>query len=262
MFNLKGKVSIITGATQWLGRDMAEALAEYGSDIIVTSRNKEKAKKAAAEIAEKYQVQTLGLALDVTDVESVCAFSKEAYEFQGHIDILINNSGGGSGASEGNLFQRDFSAIKSMIDTNLTGLLYVCKAISPYMAKQKSGSIINIGSIAGIVGRSRDMYHRSNKMEQPVDYAAAKGGVIAVTRDLAGFLCPYGVRVNSISPGGFDKGDLPEEFVRLYSERTMAGKMGTMGADIKGAALFLASDASAYVTGHNLVVDGGFSVWK
>ncbi len=262
MFDLKGKVAIITGATAWLGRDMAESFAEHGCDIIITSRNKEKASKAAMEIAEKYGVKAMGLALEVTSPESVEAMAKDAYEWQGHIDILVNNSGGGSGASEGHIFDRSYDAIETMIKVNLTGTIFVCKAVSAYMKAQKSGKIINIGSIAGIVGRDRRMYYNANKMEQPVDYAAAKGGVIALTRDLAAVMAPYGVNVNCISPGGFDKGDLPAEFVRLYGDRTALGRMGRMGVDIKGAALFLATEASDYVTGINLAVDGGFSSWQ
>ena len=127
---------------------------------------------------------------------------------------------------------------------------------------KNAGRIINIASIAGIVGRDRRMYHRAGKTEQPADYAAAKGGIIALTRDLAAVMAPYGVNVNCISPGGFDKGDLPEEFVRLYSDRTPLARMGRFGQDIAGAALFLAGDGSGYITGHNLVVDGGFSVWQ
>ena len=99
-------------------------------------------------------------------------------------------------------------------------------------------------------------------MEQPIDYAAAKAGVIGMTRDLAAFMAPYGVCVNCISPGGFKSGNLPEEFVKSYSDATALGRMGRMGHDIKGAALFLASPASDYITGHNLIVDGGFSIWK
>ncbi len=262
MFDLKGKVAIVTGATAWLGRDMAEVFAEYGCDIIVTSRQKEKAIKAAEEIAKKYSVNALGLQLDVTSSESVEVFARAAFEWQRRIDILVNNSGGGSGASEGHIFDRSYEAIESMIKTNLTGTIFVCKAVGAYMKAQKSGKIINIGSIAGIVGRDRRMYYNANKMEQPVDYAASKGGVIALTRDLAAVMAPYGVNVNCISPGGFDKGDLPEEFVRLYSERTALGRMGRMGIDIKGAALFLASEASDYITGINLALDGGFSAWQ
>jgi NAD(P)-dependent dehydrogenase (short-subunit alcohol dehydrogenase family) len=98
---------------------------------------------------------------------------------------------------------------------------------------------------------------------QPVDYAAAKAGVIGLTRDLAGMLSPKGIYVNAISPGGFEKpGNLPPTFMKDYADRTMLGRWGRMGVDIKGAALFLASAASDYVTGHNLVVDGGFSAWQ
>ena len=262
MFNLKGKVAIVTGATMWLGRDMAEVFAENGCDIIITSRNIEKAQKAAKEIADKYNVDATGLELDVNIPDSVEAMAKNAFEWKGHIDILVNNSGGGSGASEGHLFDRSYEAIENMIKTNLTGTIFVCKAVGKYMKEQKSGKIINMGSIAGMVGRDRRMYYNANKMEQPVDYAAAKGGVIALTRDLAAVLAPYNVNVNCISPGGFDKGDLPSEFVRLYGDRTPKGRMGIMGVDLKGAALFLATSASDYVTGINLAVDGGFSSWQ
>jgi gluconate 5-dehydrogenase len=261
MFELKGKLALITGATNWLGRDMAEVLAQNGASVIVTSRVKEKAEKAAREIAEKYGVVAYGEELEVTSIESIEALAKKC-EKLGGVDILINNAGGGSGASAGNLFERDYSAISNMINANLTGVIFVCKAFCAQMAKKGAGKVINIGSIAGIVGRDRKLYHDSNKMEQPVDYAAAKGGVIALTRDLAGFMCDYGVQVNCISPGGFDKGDLPKAFVDGYSDKTMLKRMGKMGVDLKGAALFLASSASDYITGHNLVVDGGFTVWK
>ena len=181
MFELKGKVALLTGATAWLGRDMAEVFAEHGCDIIITSRTKSKADQAAEEIAQKYGVRAIGLPLDVNCVESVEALAKSAYEWQGHIDILVNNSGGGSGASEGHIFDRSYEAIENMIRTNLIGTIFVCKAVGAYMKAQKSGKIINIGSIAGMVGRDRRMYYNANKMEQPVDYAAAKGGVIALT---------------------------------------------------------------------------------
>ena len=185
MFELKGKVAIVTGATAWLGRDMAEVFAEHGCNVIITSRVKEKADIAASEIAVKYGIDAIGLTLDVNSPESVEAFAKNAYAWKGHIDILVNNAGGGSGASEGHIFDRSYEAIENMIKTNLTGTIFVCKAVGTYMKQQGSGKIINIGSIAGMVGRDRRMYYNANKMEQPVDYAAAKGGVIALTRDLA-----------------------------------------------------------------------------
>ena len=129
------------------------------------------------------------------------------------------------------------------------------------MAGQGHGKIINIASIAGIIGRDRRMYERNEMAGQPIDYAAAKAGVIGMTLDLAGLLSPNGVGVNAISPGGFNR-NLPEGFVHDYADRTPLGRMGRDGVDLKGAILFLASPASDYVTGHNLVVDGGFTSWQ
>ena len=129
------------------------------------------------------------------------------------------------------------------------------------MAERKSGKIINIASTAGFVGRDRRMYERYGMAGQPIDYAAAKGGVIGMTRDLAALLAPMGVYVNSISPGGFAR-EQPEGFIKDFADRVPLGRMGRDGVDLKGAILFLASPASDYVVGHDLVVDGGFSIWQ
>ena len=262
MFDLHNKVAIVTGAHLWLGYDMACALAEFGCSIVITSRDLERAQAACQKISEEYGVDTLALVMDQCHINQVEKMAKDAFSWKGHIDILINNAGGGSGQSTGNLFERSIDDIINLINTNLLGTLFCCREVGKYMIQQKSGKIINSGSIAGIVGRDRRMYHISDKMEQPVDYAASKAGIIGLSRDLAGFMAPYGINVNCISPGGFDKGDLPEKFVEEYSDATMSGRMGKMGTDIKGAALFLSSSASDYVNGHNLVVDGGFSCWK
>lgn len=263
LFDLTGRVAIVTGGNKWLGSDVADVFAEYGCNVIITSRDPEKLTEQMNTLRKKYpKSDFLGLQLNQKSPESIQKMADDAFQWKGRIDILYNNAGGGSGKSEGNLFQRSPEAIKDMIDTNLTGCLLCCRAVGAYMVKQGYGKIINTGSIAGIVGRNRSMYNDAGVKEQPIDYAAAKSGVIGMTRDLAGLMSPLGVYVNSISPGGFDKGELPEVFVKRYSSETMLGHMGVMGQDIKGAALFLASDASNYVTGHNLVVDGGFSVWK
>lgn len=252
----------MTGAHSYLGYDMASALAEAGCHIALASRSIDKMEAAAAAIRQAYGVDVRIIPLDQTDPAQVQSMADAAYAWKGRIDILINNAGGGSGASEGNFLQRDPQDMVGMITANLLGPMLCSQAVGRYMARQKSGKIISIGSISGLVGRDRGTYRRTGKMEQPVDYAAAKAGVIGMTRDLAAFMAPYGVQVNCISPGGFDKGDLPAGFVAEYAALAMAGRMGTMGLDIKGAALYLASPASDYVTGHNLVVDGGFSVYK
>ncbi len=261
-YNLIDKVALITGGRSGLGYDMASGLAEAGCHIIMTSRFSGNLDETAKKLSREYDIDTLGLTMDQCVYEQVKEMTKQAQEWKGHIDILINNAGGGSGASEGNFFKRSSEDIVNLITTNLIGALYCCQEVGRNMANQGYGKIINIGSIAGLVGRDRSMYRKNNKMEQPIDYAAAKAGIIGATRDLAAFMAPYGVNVNCISPGGFDSGNLPEGFVRSYSNATALGRMGRMGLDIKGAALFLASPASDYITGHNLVVDGGFGIWK
>lgn len=261
LFDLSGKVAVITGATGGLGWDAACALGECGCKLVITSRELSKARRAADELGT-LGYEATGLALDQRSYESCETLMKAVIELYGRIDILINNAGGGAGKGECNLFKRSPQDIQNMIDTNLTGSLFCCKAACAYMAEQGSGSIINLASIAGVVGRMRDMYYESDKMEQPVEYAAAKGGVIGMTRDLAAVMAPFGVRVNAISPGGFDKGELPPAFVAAYAKRTPMGHMGVMGKDIKGTVVYLACEASGYVTGQNIIVDGGFSSCK
>ncbi len=262
IFNVANKVAIVTGSATGLGRDMARLLGESGCTVVITSRDENKATAAAKELSELTGANIVGFSLDQRDYSSCEALMDFTVKSFGKIDILINNAGGGSGAGECNFLLRDPENIRNMIETNLTGALYCAKAACKYMAEQKSGKIINLGSIAGIVGRDRDMYRKVNKMEQPVEYAAAKGGVISFTRDLAAFMAPYGVCVNSISPGGFDKGELAQSFIDAYSERTPMKRMGQMYSDLLGTVLYLSSDASSYVTGQNIVVDGGFSVCK
>ena len=260
-FRLDGKVALITGGARNLGYDMAQALAEAGSDLVVTSRELARAEAAAKGLSQAYGVEVLPLSLDVREYGQVAAVAASAQQWRGHVDILINNAGGGSEAGPCNLFDRLPEDMVNLIATNLIGSLFCCQAVGRIMAQQHSGKIINVASVAGLVGRDRRMYDRNGMNQQPVDYAAAKAGVIGMTRDLAAVLAPYGVCVNSISPGGFERGQ-PEGFVRDYADRTPLGRMGRDGIDIKAAALFLASSASDYITGHNLVVDGGFSTWQ
>ena len=262
MFDLSGKVGLIVGGARHLGFDMACVLAGAGCEVVITSRDVGRAEKSAGALRKKYGVDALGLALDHTDAEGVRDVAEKAKEWKGHIDILINNAGGGSGKGTAQrLFKRSAADASALIVNNLHGALYCCKEVGKIMAEQGSGKIINIASMAGLIGRDRRMYDRTVGEGQPIDYAAAKAGVIGMTKDLAAYLSPMGVYVNAISPGGFQR-DLPEDFVREYSDRTPLGRMGRDGIDIKGAALFLASSASDYVTGHNLVVDGGFSIWQ
>jgi NAD(P)-dependent dehydrogenase (short-subunit alcohol dehydrogenase family) len=263
LFDLTGRTFLVVGGARTLGYDMALALAEAGATGVITSRTAENAVSAAGKISQATGKDVTGIGVDANDEASVAAGVAQALAKLGRLDIVVNNvGGGGGGANAGStkLEERLLATWESVQSTNVTAPFLVCKHVAAQLIKQRSGSIINVASIAGLVGRDRRMYPQGMSA-QPVDYAAAKAAVIGLTRDVAGYLGPYGVRVNAISPGGFQRGQ-PEAFIEAYSDACMLGRMGRDGVDLKGAAVFLASDASAYVTGHNLVVDGGFSVWK
>lgn len=260
IFSLAGRVAVVTGGTRGIGRDAAEILALAGADVAITSRDGRAAEATAREIAERASVQTMGLELDHTEPASVERATQAVNAWRRSPDILLNNAGGGSGDTTAELFERDPEDIKAMLASNLLGPLLCARAFGRAMAERGSGKIINLSSIAAHVGRDRSIYEGTGMMGQPIDYAAAKGGVSAMTRDLAAWLGPKGVTVNAISPGGIER-DHPEAFVRGYAARTPLGRMARPGFDIAGPILFLASKASDYVNGHDLVVDGGFSTW-
>jgi len=263
LFNLHNKIAFVTGGATNLGYDAAAVLAAAGANVVISSRNEEKAKKSALALQEKYGMDCMAVTLNQNNYAEVASCFHKVFSWKGKLDILVNNAGGGSGGSIANLFERDPVDIEQMINTNLTGMIYCCKEAGKIMAEKGSGKIINIASMAGLIGRDRRMYERSAMNGQPIDYAAAKAGVIGLTTDLAGFLSPMGIHVNAISPGGFSGSGRshPVSFVKDYSDRVPLGRMGKDGIDLKGAILFLASVASDYVTGHNLIVDGGFSIW-
>jgi gluconate 5-dehydrogenase len=261
LFRLDGKVAVVTGGARHLGYDMAEILAEAGCDLAITSRTAENAAAAAEKLRKQFGRDVISQPLDVREFAHVEAFAQKVLAWKGHVDVLVNNAGGGVGSSPAHLFARAPEDMVDLVATNLLGTIFCCKAFGKIMADQGHGKIINIASIAGLVGRDRRMYQRNAMNGQDVEYAAAKAGIIGLTLDLAGLLSPLGVHVNVISPGGFGPRELPPGFVKDYSDRTPLGRMGRDGIDLKGAALYLASPASDYVTGHNLVVDGGFSLW-
>jgi NAD(P)-dependent dehydrogenase (short-subunit alcohol dehydrogenase family) len=259
LLRLTGRVAMVTGGCQNLGLDMAEALGEMGADLVITSRRADKAERVAEAMARQLGVRVLPLDLDVTDERDVASAFHKVGQFYGKLDILVNSAGGGHGKR---LFEkRPREDWEHTVATNLTGVWLCCQRAVKMMIRQESGNIINIASMSGIIGRDRRVYEGCDMIANSVDYSAAKAGVIGLTRDLAAYVGPHGIRVNAISPGGFERGQ-PPEFIKRYSSKTILGRMGKDGRDIKGAVVYLASDASAFVTGHNLVVDGGFSAWQ
>lgn len=262
LFKLDGKVAIVTGGARNLGFDMALALAEAGADVAITSRTLKNAEASAEKIRNATGRKVLPLQLDVRFEEQVeCMVDRVLAEF-GHIDILVNNSGNVTSTPEtAPLEKRPLELWQEVIDVNLTGTFLCSKhAAAKAMIPARSGNIINLGSTTGIIGKDRRVYEGTEMGGATIDYHAAKGGVISMTRDMAVYLAPYNIRVNCISPGGFWRNQ-PEKFVEAYSKTFPMGRMGKDGKEIKGAVVFLASEASSFVTGHNLVVDGGLTIW-
>ncbi|HOJ39077.1 MAG TPA: SDR family oxidoreductase [bacterium] len=260
LFSLKGKVALVTGGCQNLGLDAAVALGQAGATLVITSRNEEKARETAQQLEKNIGVEVLGIKLEVTGEQSVRDVFQQVADRYHRLDILVNNAGGHPPGSTGRVEDEPVSAWKGFLEVNLTGTFLCLREAAKIMMKQRSGSIINIASVTSLVGRDRSVY-AGTEMKNPIGYTASKAGVLGLTYDAAAYLGQYGIRVNAISPGGFQRGQ-PESFIRAYSEKTMLGRMGRDGYDLKGAIVFLASEASAYVTGHNLVVDGGFTRFK
>jgi NAD(P)-dependent dehydrogenase (short-subunit alcohol dehydrogenase family) len=262
LFKLNGKAAVITGGARNLGLDMAVALAEAGADLAITSRRLADAEASARMLAEQTGRRVLALQLDVCQEDQVEQMVDKVLSEFGRIDILINNAGNVTSTPEtAPLEKRPLTDWNEVVHSNMTGtFLCVKHTVAKAMIPQQAGAIINFGSVTGIVGKDRRPYEGTFMGGATVDYHAAKGGVISMTRDMACYLAPHQIRVNCISPGGFRRNQ-PEAFVEAYNRTIPMGRMGVDGKEIKGAALYLASEASSYVTGHNLVVDGGLTVW-
>jgi NAD(P)-dependent dehydrogenase (short-subunit alcohol dehydrogenase family) len=251
LFNLKGRVAVVTGGSGLFGRQIAEALAEAGARTIMASRNLEKL-QAQADLFRKQGLEVEVLQYDQASEESIKGLLKQVLDTAGKVDVLVNNSVlrtmKGWGDPGPNFAQS--------MEINGTGLFLMIRTFGDYMATQGHGSIINIGSIQGLVGPDFTLYEGLN-WGAPADYFFHKGGLLQLTRYAASVLGPRGVRVNALSPGGFFTNQ-EESFVKRYHARTFLGRMANE-TDIKGGVVFLASDASAYVTGANIMVDGGYT---
>lgn len=260
MFSLAGKVSLVTGAGSGLGRVICQAMAEYGSDVVCSDINEAWAQETAGTIA-KYGVRTLVVKTDVSKQNEVKAlFHKLDQEF-GRLDILFNNAGI---ATKGvKLHQRRLEDWNRVISVNLTGTFLCMQEGIKLMLRQKRGSIINISSVAGFSALSPDILAIEH-------YTASKHGIIGLTKTAAVQYGTDNIRVNAIAPGFYDKtklGDVEERTeaeAQAWAEKTL--KLIPLGRfaepeELKGLAVFLASDASSYITGATYVTDGGCSVW-
>ena len=250
LFDLTGRVAIITGGSIGLGRQMAEALAEMGANLALCARKKERCEQAAHDM-EKLGARALALACDVKDQSSVQQLVETTFAHFGRLDILINNAGISWGAPAEQMTLAEWNKV---IEVNLTGTFLCAQAAGRIMLKQERGKIINMASVAGLRGAPPETV-------QAIGYHASKGGVISFTRDLAVKWARHNIQVNAIAPGWFPThmSDWVIENKKDYLLGHIPARRFGSDCDLKGAAVYLASDASAYVNGHVLVVDGGQS---
>src|SRR5215469_5442126 len=251
LLDLTGRVAIVTGGSIGLGRQMAAGLAEMGANLVLCARKAERCQQAAEEL-RPLGVKAIAAACDVKSQASIQGVVDTALAEFGRIDILINNAGISWGTPAEEMSLEDWNKV---IETNLTGTFLCAQAVGIVMIRQGRGKIINIASIAGLGGAPPEL--------PAIGYSASKGGVISFTKDLACKWAIHNVQVNAIAPGWFPthmSNRIIERHQELFLSHIPARRFGNEH-DLKGAAVFLASDASNYVTGHVLVVDGGQTAW-
>ena len=263
LFDLTGRVAIVTGGAGQLGFAMSQSLAELGANVVIASRNVENCCEKAA-LLSKDNPEAVGMQLDITDEQAIRKLTSQVMDRFGKVDILVNNAitgtRGGVGVEDMALEDWELS-----MRGGLTSVFQCSQIIGAEMVKRQSGVIVNIGSIYGIVAADQGIYGDSG-INSPPNYAAVKGGAVQLTRYFATYWAKHSIRVNMITPGGFYSEKLKKEredygtFLKNYCRKTPLGRMANP-EDIKGAIAYLASDASIYVTGANLVLDGGFTVW-
>lgn len=259
--NLTGRVALVTGGAGYIGRTFCETLAEAGAGVVVLDIDPERVEEVARDIGGRYGVPTLGLAVDLAVQDEVLAVPGRIADELGGLDILVNCAGFvGTSKLPGwccGFEKQSVDTWRLVTEVNLTAPFELIQASADLLRRSGHGSVINIGSIYAVSGPDMSLYEGTS-MGNDAAYAASKGGLIQLTRFLSTALAPE-IRVNAICPGGVFRNQDPK-FVERYERRTPLGRMGTE-EDMKGALLFLASDLSSYVTGHNIMVDGGWTAW-
>lgn len=266
-FDLRGKIAVVTGGAGILGQHFCAGLAESGATVVVVDLQEAKAMELAQVLSARYKAQVIGMGCDVSDTESVQEMVARVVTEFGEINILHNNAAGKS--DDLDAFFAPFEEYsldqwRKIMAVNLDGMFLVAQAVGRKMvAQRKGGSIIQTASIYGLMAPDHRIYQGSHylgrQINTPAVYTASKAAVIGLTKHLATYWADKGIRVNTLTPGGTESGQ-NDEFNRRYSARIPMNRMA-MAHEMVGALLFLASDASSYVTGQNIIVDGGLNAW-
>jgi len=260
LFDLSGRVVIITGAAGNLGSKYAEGLTQVGANVVLADIDYVACKQLGKQLEKKYSVKNLAIKLDLNDKASIKNMVLKTMKKFSKIDILINNAAYQGNSKTRKIKFEDFplNEWNKAVSVNLTGVFLTCQEVGKIMVKQKYGNIINISSTYGLVAPDQRIYGISGQ-NAAAFYSATKAALLNLTRYLASYWNRTGIRVNSLSPGGVENSQ-ESNFIKKYSEKTMLGRMADKNEYV-GAIIFLSSDASSYMTGSNLVIDGGWTAW-
>lgn len=267
LFDLKDKVAVVTGGAGILGQHFCAGLAEAGAKVAVVDLHEAKAIEIADQIGQRYSTQAIGVGCDVSDPDSVGTMVARIVSEFGEINILHNNAAGKSDnldAFFAPFEEYSLDQWRQIMAVNLDGMFLVAQSIGKQMVVQgKGGSIIQTASIYGVVAPDHRIYEGSfylgRQIDSPAVYSASKAGVIGLTKYLAAYWAEKKIRVNTLTPGGVESGQ-NHQFQQKYSARVPLGRMAKP-TEMVGALLYLASEASSYVTGQNMIVDGGLTAW-
>lgn len=267
IFKLTGKTAIVTGGLGILGKRFCTGLAAHGAQVAVVDLDETKAAQFAKELSDLYSVGSIGIGCDVANPDEVTMMVHRTVEALGDINILHNNAATKTDNMD-DFFapfeEYSLDTWRNIMKVNLDGMFLVAQATGRQMIKQgKGGSIIQTASIYGVLAPDQRIYEGSlylgRQINTPAAYSASKAAVIGLTKYLSAYWATQGIRVNAITPGGVESGQ-NEAFLKRYAERIPMGRMAHED-EIVGALIYLASDAASYVTGQNIIVDGGLSAW-
>lgn len=258
IFSLEGRTAIVTGGAGYLGKAISEALAEAGATVYIVSSNELKCRDTAEKIAMKTTSKCFGKSIDIRKEASIKTCYQEIYEAAGSIDVLVNNA---AFSSPGEITTMSEAAWLQGMDGTINGTFRCTKAVLPYMMNQKKGSIINISSMYGVISPNPEVYGDSG-MDNPANYGAGKAAINQFTRYIACHFGKHGIRANTVSPGPFPNPSVQAHtrFIKQLEAKNPLGRIGKP-EDLKGIMVLLASDASGYITGQNISVDGGWTAW-
>lgn len=257
LFRLDGKVAVVSGGAGLIGSQICRILAEAGADLMIVDSDAERARDQADQIARESGRSVEARNIDITDEHAVVELAAEAQGLMGGVDILVNAAHYKGGAFFQGLSEYPKEAWDRVLNVNLTGAFLMCREFGKRMYENRGGTIVNFSSTYGVVSADPRIYGESG-INSPVAYAATKSGLLNMTRYLAIHWRPY-VRANVLVPGGVENGQAAE-FVRNYEARTPLGRMARCD-DYQGAVLFMCSEASSYMTGSVVTVDGGWTAW-